>query len=161
MGFSFYFGVLLPIGVVLLFNFTILVFVMRALNKRTVAASQQVGKISKILRKTKIALACSVLLGLTWFFGLFAIDEAALPFQWLFTIFNSLQGFFIFVFYTLTSPEVQKEWKKVFGRYSQWALFDHTGSHTSTTLTSPVSTLNRCKLIKIYVLKFTYAQIQY
>ena len=41
-----------------------------------------------ILKATLILLP---LLGLTWVFGLFAVNENTAVFAWLFTIFNSLQ----------------------------------------------------------------------
>ena len=52
------------------------------------------------------ALALEVLLGLTWVFGYFYISEEALPVAYLFTIFNSLQGVFIFVFHCLMNKKV-------------------------------------------------------
>ena len=48
-------------------------------------------------------------MGLGWVFGVFAIEDASVVFQWLFTIFNSLQGFFIFVMHTLRNKEIQNE----------------------------------------------------
>ncbi|KAH3734217.1 hypothetical protein DPMN_040656 [Dreissena polymorpha] len=42
------------------------------------------------------ALALEVLLGLKWVFGYFYTSEAALPVAYLFIIFNSLQGLFVF-----------------------------------------------------------------
>ncbi|KAJ7317872.1 hypothetical protein JRQ81_004034, partial [Phrynocephalus forsythii] len=44
-----------------------------------------------------IALLC--LLGLTWAFGLMYINESTVIMAYLFTIFNSLQGMFIFIFH--------------------------------------------------------------
>ena len=52
------------------------------------------------------ALALEVLLGLTWVFGYFYISEEALAVAYLFTIFNSLQGVFIFVFHCLLNKKV-------------------------------------------------------
>ena len=39
----------------------------------------------------KASLILLPLLGLTWVFGLFAVNENTVVFAWLFTIFNSLQ----------------------------------------------------------------------
>ncbi len=57
-----------------------------------------------------MALAIMVLLGLTWFFGTLAIGDARLPFQYLFCIFNSLQGLAIFWFHCVRQPEVRQCW---------------------------------------------------
>ncbi|TKS68036.1 Adhesion G protein-coupled receptor L3 [Collichthys lucidus] len=46
-----------------------------------------------------IALLC--LLGLTWAFGLMYINESTVIMAYLFTIFNSLQGMFIFIFHCI------------------------------------------------------------
>ena len=51
-----------------------------------------------------------VLLGLTWLFGAMAIGGARLVFQYLFCIFNSLQGFAIFWFHCLRQEEVRQCW---------------------------------------------------
>lgn len=56
---------------------------------------------------TKGAAVLIVLLGLTWSFGLLYINKHTLIFAYLFTIFNSLQGVFIFVFHCLTNEKVK------------------------------------------------------
>ncbi len=65
-----------------------------------------------IARKLRIATACTVLMGVTWIFGVFAIGELTLTFQILFTVFNSLQGFFIFLFYCVGKSDLRKELRK-------------------------------------------------
>ena len=60
--------------------------------------------------QVKVALAITVLLGLTWFFGTIAIGSSRLAFQYLFCIFNSLQGFAIFWFHCVRQPEVRQCW---------------------------------------------------
>ncbi|KAK2859713.1 hypothetical protein Q5P01_004333 [Channa striata] len=52
-----------------------------------------------------------ILLGLTWGFALFAWGPLYLPFVYLFTIFNSLQGFFIFVFHCAAKENVRRQWR--------------------------------------------------
>lgn len=51
-----------------------------------------------------IALLC--LLGLTWAFGLMYINESTVIMAYLFTIFNSLQGMFIFIFHCILQKKV-------------------------------------------------------
>uniref|UniRef100_A0A8C3WIZ9 Adhesion G protein-coupled receptor L3 n=1 Tax=Catagonus wagneri TaxID=51154 RepID=A0A8C3WIZ9_9CETA len=55
-----------------------------------------------------IALLC--LLGLTWAFGLMYINESTVIMAYLFTIFNSLQGMFIFIFHCVLQKKVRKEY---------------------------------------------------
>ncbi|XP_073451164.1 adhesion G protein-coupled receptor L3 isoform X7 [Aquarana catesbeiana] len=57
-----------------------------------------------------IALLC--LLGLTWAFGLMYINESTVIMAYLFTIFNCLQGMFIFIFHCVLQKKVRKEYGK-------------------------------------------------
>ncbi|XP_042080295.1 adhesion G protein-coupled receptor L3 isoform X5 [Haplochromis burtoni] len=57
-----------------------------------------------------IALLC--LLGLTWAFGLMYVNESTVVMAYLFTIFNSLQGMFIFIFHCVLQKKVRKEYGK-------------------------------------------------
>ncbi|KAF7230338.1 transcript variant X5 [Nothobranchius furzeri] len=59
-----------------------------------------------------IALLC--LLGLTWAFGLMYVNESTVVMAYLFTIFNSLQGMFIFIFHCVLQKKVRKEYGKCF-----------------------------------------------
>uniref|UniRef100_A0A3Q3F875 Adhesion G-protein coupled receptor G2 n=2 Tax=Labrus bergylta TaxID=56723 RepID=A0A3Q3F875_9LABR len=52
-----------------------------------------------------------ILLGLTWGFALFAWGPLYLPFVYLFTIFNSLLGFFVFVFHCAVKENVRRQWR--------------------------------------------------
>ncbi|GAA6072755.1 adhesion G protein-coupled receptor L3 isoform X1, partial [Tachysurus ichikawai] len=51
-----------------------------------------------------IALLC--LLGLTWAFGLMYVNENTVIMAYLFTIFNSLQGMFIFIFHCVLQKKI-------------------------------------------------------
>ena len=58
------------------------------------------------------------ILGVTWLFGILAIHESILFFEYLFNIFNCLQGFFIFIFHCVGSSEV-RGFKHILG----WHIF--------------------------------------
>ena len=53
------------------------------------------------------------LFGLTWVFAAFTVSDASTAFQFLFAIFNSLQGFFIFLFFCVFGKEGRELWLKV------------------------------------------------
>ncbi|XP_077572888.1 adhesion G protein-coupled receptor L2 isoform X4 [Stigmatopora nigra] len=86
------------------------------------------------------AFALLFLLGLTWSFGLFFINEASIVMAYLFTIFNAFQGMFIFIFHCLLQKKVRKEYSKCFrhtyccGRLPTES--SHGSAKTSTTRTS-------------------------
>ncbi|XP_065643879.1 adhesion G-protein coupled receptor G6 isoform X5 [Hydra vulgaris] len=104
----FYYGLLTPVAVILLLNFFTFCIVMKKINASKFNKS---GHYKHTLYSSRIAFSCSTLLGLSWVFGIFALEKVAKHFQILFVIFNSLQGFFIFVFYIARNPEIQSEWR--------------------------------------------------
>ncbi|XP_065664183.1 adhesion G-protein coupled receptor G2 isoform X5 [Hydra vulgaris] len=104
-GYPFYFGILLPICVIMAGNICVLVFVLRG-----ISGNSNLNNKIDIKKKIRIAFACSALLGFTWIFAILAVGKATAVFQWLFCIFNSLQGFFIFLFYTVENKQVKEEW---------------------------------------------------
>ena len=112
-----------PIFAVLLFNLVTFIIVIVVLIRHT---RNKLGKTTdaRKQRKSNIRLAMSlfgimILFGLTWVLGAFTISEASLTFQILFAIFNSLQGFFIFIFFCVLNKDVRQLWleRVTCGRY--------------------------------------------
>ena len=60
-----------------------------------------------------------VLLGLTWITGLFFVHRETVIMAYVFTVLNSFQGLFIFLFHCLFNEKVRKEYVK-FVRRSSW-----------------------------------------
>ncbi|KAK6619841.1 hypothetical protein RUM44_006240 [Polyplax serrata] len=58
------------------------------------------------------AIVLVFLLGLTWTFGLLYLSEESVVMAYVFTVLNSLQGLFIFLFHCLHNEKVRKEYKK-------------------------------------------------
>lgn len=67
----------------------------------------------------KGAAVLVVLLGLTWAFGILYINKESVVMAYVFTVLNSLQGLFIFIFHCLLNEKVKKEYKKLAYR-STW-----------------------------------------
>nr|XP_003466433.1 adhesion G-protein coupled receptor G2 isoform X1 [Cavia porcellus] len=68
-------------------------------------------------RKTSIQDLRSIagltfLLGITWGFAFFAWGPVNVTFMYLFAIFNTLQGSFIFIFYCVAKENVRKQWRR-------------------------------------------------
>ncbi|GCB63069.1 hypothetical protein scyTo_0014578, partial [Scyliorhinus torazame] len=66
----------------------------------------------EILRNLRSVVSLTFLLGMTWGFAFFAWGPVNLAFMYLFAIFNSLQGFFVFVFHCALKENVQKQWRR-------------------------------------------------
>nr|XP_047141679.1 adhesion G-protein coupled receptor G4-like isoform X3 [Hydra vulgaris] len=143
-GFSFYFGILLPVCLVMAFNVVILLLAIKGIDSNSSLQNKMKKK-----KKVRIAFACSLLLGTTWLFAILAVGKLKVAFQWLFCIFNSLQGFFIFLFYTLDNKKVKEQWVSFLYEKCGWrskkfvitnAKQVNTDSHTPT-LTLQMNTL--------------------
>ena len=111
-----FFGAFLgPIFAILLFNTIIFIIVMSVLTKqiRKKYATTNHANRKIIFRLMVSIMGVMSLFGLTWVFGALTVREASTAFQFLFAIFNSLQGFFIFVFFCVFGMEGQMFWVKV------------------------------------------------
>ncbi|KRY15506.1 Latrophilin-3 [Trichinella patagoniensis] len=89
-----------------------------------------------------------ILLGLTWSLGFLFVNHSTLFIAYAFTVLNSLQGVFIFVFQVLMHKKVRKEW-------NNWARKHFLSKRWSATRRdygyNPVGSVNTSKMIKAYV----------
>ncbi|GFS09433.1 adhesion G protein-coupled receptor L3 [Elysia marginata] len=83
------------------------------------ATMKERSKVNKFGAWLKGAVVLVVLLGLTWAFGLLYLSKQTVAWAYVFTVLNSLQGLFIFVFHCLKNDKVQKEYRKV-ARHTTW-----------------------------------------
>ena len=120
-GLPFYIGVVVPVVLIFTKNFIVLVLVLRGIGKSRFNKDRK----GQLLTSTRIAFSCSILLGTAWIFGILAVGYLRYVFQWFFCVFNSLQGSFIFLFYTARNPEARKHWRRAFG-------FKQSGAFSST-----------------------------
>ncbi|XP_060764513.1 adhesion G-protein coupled receptor G2 isoform X2 [Neoarius graeffei] len=95
-----------------------------------------------VLQDLRSVAGLTVLLGLTWGFAFFAWDAVNLPFMYLFAIFNSLQGFFIFVFHCAVKENVRRQWRIYLCCGNLRKAEKSDWSHTATQRTKK-STVNR------------------
>ena len=140
-GYAFYIAVVVPVATILVANTGTLIIVMYNLYQHGQKKARKLsdGNENKkpmfdtamVISQTRIAFACNVLLGITWVFALLAVGKATIFFQWLFCIFNSLQGFFIFVFYTIRNQDVKKAWVKRGSRSTEKSSSRHRLELTS------------------------------
>ena len=118
--YAFYTAVVVPVASILLGNTVILTIVMYKLHQNSKRRASNSGSCkekrkpingaSRFLSEARIAFTCNLLLGTTWIFALLAVGDATIFFEWLFCVFNSLQGFFIFCFYAVRNQDVRNAW---------------------------------------------------
>ncbi|XP_038044290.1 uncharacterized protein LOC119718928 [Patiria miniata] len=111
-GAAFYYGQLLIIGIILLFNVVVFVLVLRKLTcsaSKIKDTSEGNSKRTKVVKRLQNMASVSVLLGLTWVFGLLSIfDASSFAFQWIFAVVNSLQGLLIFLLFVVRQEKIRE-----------------------------------------------------
>ncbi len=130
-----YVAILLPIALVLIHNLVCTGFIIKSICRPRPGAGGRVRSNDEkqvLMERFRNSIAILSLLGLTWIFGFLAINGATLLFQWLFCIFNSFQGVFIFIFFCLKQKDVRETVFSSFRRSKQ----STTASSTSGQLTS-------------------------
>lgn len=146
-GLPFFVGFLAPVLLIILGNAIAFVVIFRSLlaSGTKVTTDRKVG----VLQKVKRAAAILSVLGITWTFGVLAINDAKVIFQYLFCIFNSIQGLLVFLFYCVFSAETRAKYKGLlFGksistsssRIRQTTTTKSTGSVTTSMRTLSSST---------------------
>jgi hypothetical protein len=112
----FYFGLILPFGVIYIFNIALFVIILGSLIRRpnVQKEAQKAGQLKRLKENFWVSVGLFVLFGVSWVFGMLA--TAGLPnyirigFDVIFTILASLQGLFVFLLYCLKSPECRRLW---------------------------------------------------
>ncbi|NXH84579.1 AGRG6 protein, partial [Edolisoma coerulescens] len=98
-------------GIMFLLNIAMFIVVMVQICGRNGKRTNRSLK-EEILRNLRSVVSLTFLLGMTWGFAFFAWGPLTLAFLYLFSIFNSLQGLFIFVFHCAMKENVQKQWRR-------------------------------------------------
>jgi len=113
-----WFGVFLgPIFAIILFNIVVFVLVVLVLlkhSRRKIIHSSEKKKYTGTVKTLISIVSIMLMFGLSWLFGAFTISGASIVFSWLFVIFNSLQGFFLFLFFCVIGKDARDEWKSLF-----------------------------------------------
>uniref|UniRef100_A0A8C6VYU3 Si:dkey-259j3.5 n=1 Tax=Nothobranchius furzeri TaxID=105023 RepID=A0A8C6VYU3_NOTFU len=107
---AFYVAVVAYFCVIFVFNFIMFIIVLVQLH-RVKNQNPHNNKHRTTIQDVRSVIGISILLGLTWGFAFFAWGPLNLAFMYLFAIFNSLQGFFIFVFHCAVKETVRRQWR--------------------------------------------------
>ncbi|MCI4391662.1 hypothetical protein PGIGA_G00136830 [Pangasianodon gigas] len=140
---AYYVSVVAYFCVIFLANLIMFVVVMVQL-RRIKRQNPQNNQYRKRLQDLRSIAGLAILLGLTWGFAFFAWGPVNLAFMYLFTIFNSFQGFFIFVFYCAVKENVRRQWRIYLccGRFRLAENSDWSRVVTHHTKKSSVNTAN-------------------
>ena len=124
-GLPFQIGFLAPVVLILVVNSIAFALIIRSLLKA--GSKVAADKRATGLQHARRGAAILVVLGLTWLFGVLAIRDAKLVFQYLFCIFNSIQGLLVFIFYCVLSSETKAKYRKLLGGKNKES--DTSGKH--------------------------------
>jgi G protein-coupled receptor 133 len=119
-----------PMAAIILVNLFTFIIALRLAISRTYADKGSKAAAQTALRATAVLLP---VLGLTWVVGVFAVDSLSVILAYIFTIFNSLQGFFVLIFHCLLDKGVQRAFRKSRKKWSPSSSAFLGGSSTGTT----------------------------
>ncbi|KAM3867020.1 adhesion G-protein coupled receptor G6 [Diretmus argenteus] len=127
----FYVTVVAFVLLILLCNISIFIVVL--IQIRQMRTNKPSGKSHGSLHDLRAVASLTVLLGLTWSIAFFAWGPGRVVLLYLFSILNTLQGFFVFVFHCLMKENVRKQWR-VHLCCGRFRLSDNTDWSRSVTL---------------------------
>ncbi|XP_065913065.1 hemicentin-1-like isoform X2 [Dysidea avara] len=107
-----------PMLLIVAVNFIFLLISLRIIYKSKKNNIREEGHLQTAKSLVIAAVVMLPLLGATWVIGLFAVNEETTIFAWIFTILNSLQGFFIFFFYVVRQEKIRASTKDRFRTFT-------------------------------------------
>ncbi|XP_034936130.1 latrophilin Cirl-like isoform X6 [Chelonus insularis] len=116
--FSFVGPVILVILANLVFLSMAIYMMCRHANTTVSMKSKEHSRLASARAWLRGAIVLVFLLGLTWTFGLLYLNQESVVMAYIFTVLNSLQGLFIFVFHCVQNEKVRKEYRKFIRRHS-------------------------------------------
>uniref|UniRef100_A0A3Q2ZWK1 Adhesion G protein-coupled receptor L2-like n=1 Tax=Kryptolebias marmoratus TaxID=37003 RepID=A0A3Q2ZWK1_KRYMA len=129
-----------PVTLIIVVNVIFLVVTMYKMVKHSTSMKPDSSRLGGIRSWVLGAFALLCLSGLTWSFGLFFLNESSIVMAYLFTIFNTLQGMFIFIFHCLLQKKVRKEYSKCFHQSQCCGALPSESSHSSAKASTSRST---------------------
>ncbi|KAL6114562.1 adgrd1 [Pungitius sinensis] len=100
-----------PALFVIVVNVGILISVTRIISRISGESYKVHGDANAVKLTVKAVAVLLPILGISWIFGVLAVNTHSLPFLYIFAVFNSLQGFFVFLFHCLLNSEVRAAFK--------------------------------------------------
>ena len=160
--YSFYFGVIIPFGLVYIFNWATFIIIIISLSLRPnfnteYHGSKKAGRNKMVKENLWIAMGLSVLVGLGWGIGLLA--STGLPFyiqtpiEWIFTVLTAFQGIIIFFIYCLRAKESRQVWKRI--------LCCDSKNHPPSLISNNSQSANRLNTLRKQASEYVSAKLRY
>lgn len=154
---AFWGAFLAPILLIMAFNviaFVCIIFVLIRQVRRRSRASQTIEKKAAVGYKKIIYFMVRIggvmgLFGLAWLFAILtAVSVSGLQetFQILFTVFNSFQGCFIFIFLCVLDPKARELWRQIYVQMKRSLIKPSDEKQTSSILESTINRTNSSHL---------------
>ncbi|XP_042573671.1 adhesion G protein-coupled receptor L2-like isoform X8 [Cyprinus carpio] len=118
-----------PVTFIIMLNLIFLVVTMYKMVKHSMSMKPDSSRLESIRSWVFGAFALLCLVCLTWSFGLFFLNDSAVIMAYLFSIFNTLQGMFIFIFHCLLQKKVRKEYSKCLRQSQCCSALPSEGPH--------------------------------
>ena len=110
---------LAPIMLVIVFNVIIFIVILTVLFKHTKKKYKRTKSKRVIVRFLTSIFGLIILYGFPWIFALFFVSrerDENFTLQLIFTVVNSLQGFFIFIFFCVIGKDSREAWRELLHR---------------------------------------------
>lgn len=115
-GYALYFGVIVPIGLIITANCIIFILVIYNI-VRGPDGKLRTNERDITLAQLRLSIFLFFLLGLSWIFGFCATTRAGLVFSYLFCLTATLQGFVLFLYFVILDPVTRSLWTKFLKKY--------------------------------------------
>ncbi|KAL3993999.1 7 transmembrane receptor (Secretin family) protein [Acanthocheilonema viteae] len=128
-----------PVVIILLCNTVFLVMTLFIVCSHSsigyTPCKQDRNALRNVRKWLKGSIALVTILGLNWIFGFLWVDEQSIVMAYAFTIMNSLQGLFIFLFHVIFNDRLHKDYRK-WMKHVSWVpnCMRDDSSHTSRTM---------------------------
>lgn len=109
-GSSLYFGLILPIGAIMLANLTIFLLVIYSILAGP-GAKMRSNKRTLIIAQLRLSVFLFFLLGLSWIFGFLASIKSGIIFSYLFCLTATIQGFVLFIYFIILDAKTRELWR--------------------------------------------------
>ncbi|XP_062593924.1 adhesion G-protein coupled receptor G4-like [Saccostrea cucullata] len=137
---------IVPVCVIAVMNIMIMVSLIRVLcASSAMTKSSLQKKAASGLRSLGTLLP---VLGVTWIFGVLAVNESAEIFQYIFIIANSLQGFCIFISHVLMNKKLMMGIKTKYPSLSGLSMFTESSKKETSSVSRSHSSRSETPLVK-------------